>query len=90
GLQHLIPKIEEYYKAQGQLAHLHYIEEVNGYKWSEEQKIAHTRLVDQQQLILSTQYTDAEKKIVNKAIDDRAAYELAVFNEAQRRKAQEL
>lgn len=90
GLQHLIPKIEEYYKAQGQLAHLHHIEEVSGYKWSEEQKIAHTRLVDQQQLILSNQYTDAEKKIVNKAIDDRAAYELAIFNETQRRKAQEL
>lgn len=90
GLQHLIPKVEEYYKAQEQLAHLYYLDDVEGYKWNEEQKIAHARLVDQQQLILSTKYTDAEKIIVKKAIDDQAKYELAVFDETQRRKAQEL
>lgn len=90
GLQQYIPKIKDHYKAQGQLAHLYYLEDVEGYKWGEEQKIAHARLVDQQQLILSAKYTDAEKIIIKKAIDDRAAYELAVFDETQKRKAQEL
>ncbi|QOW45794.1 tape measure protein [Acinetobacter piscicola] len=90
GLQHLIPDIEKRYAAESKLAELSYSESLNGYQWSEQQKIVYARDRAQQELILSTQYSDKQKKVLKKAIDDQAKYELAVFDETQRRKAQEL
>lgn len=90
GLQHLIPDIEKRYTAESKLAELSYNESLSGYQWSEQQKIVYARDRAQQELILSTQYSDKQKKVLKKAIDDQAKYELAVFDETQRRKAQEL
>ncbi|RFC81314.1 hypothetical protein C9E89_022535, partial [Acinetobacter sichuanensis] len=90
GLQHLIPDIEKRYAAESKLAELSYNESLSGYQWSEQQKIVYARDRAQQELILSTQHSDKQKKVLKKAIDDQAKYELAVFDETQRRKAQEL
>ncbi|EMP3675196.1 transglycosylase SLT domain-containing protein, partial [Acinetobacter baumannii] len=59
----LIPKIKERYKAQDELAKLQQDFEVNGYKWTEEQKLDYTYETNSLRLVAEGKLSEDQRKV---------------------------
>ena len=72
----LIPKIKERYNAQDKLAKLQQDYELNGYKYTEDQKLIYQRDSAKEQLDAEGKYSDEVKALHKKSIDDLYDYEV--------------
>lgn len=72
----LIPKIKERYDAQDKLAKLQQDYELNGYKYTEDQKLIYQRDSAKEQLDAEGKYSDDVKALRKKAYDDLYDYEI--------------
>ncbi|MDN5648845.1 MAG: tape measure protein [Acinetobacter sp.] len=72
----LIPKIKERYNAQDKLAKLQQDYELNGYKYTEDQKLIYQRDSAKEQLDAEGKYSDEVKALHKKSIDDLYDYEI--------------
>ncbi|EPH31538.1 Phage tail length tape-measure protein 1 [Acinetobacter guillouiae MSP4-18] len=76
GQTQLLPKIKERYNAQDKLAKLQQDYELNGYKYTEDQKLIYQRDSAKEQLDAEGKYSDDVKALRKKAYDDLYDYEL--------------
>lgn len=79
GQTQLIPKIKERYDAQDKLAQLQLDSELNGYKWTEEQKLEVTKQINILRLDAEGKLSDDQKAIAKKAYDDIYQYDIDAF-----------
>ncbi|MDF9440129.1 hypothetical protein, partial [Acinetobacter baumannii] len=63
GQTDLIPKIKERYKAQDELAKLQQDFEVNGYKWTEEQKLDYTYETNSLRLVAEGKLSEDQRQV---------------------------
>ncbi|MDA4864019.1 tape measure protein, partial [Acinetobacter baumannii] len=63
GQSNLIPKINERYDAEDKLAQKQFDFEVNGYKWTEEQKLDYTYETNSLRLVAEGKLTEEQRKI---------------------------
>jgi tape measure domain-containing protein len=90
GQQDLIPQINARYNAQDEIAKLQLDAELNAYKWTEEQKLQNTHDLNVQRLTAEGQYSEQQKELVKKALDEQLAYELDQYKRTQQWKLLEL
>lgn len=76
GQTQLLPKIKERYDAQDKLAKLQQDYELNGYKYTEDQKLIYQRDSAKEQLDAEGKYSDEVKTLYKKSIDDLYDYEI--------------
>ncbi|MFW1829100.1 tape measure protein [Acinetobacter sp. ULE_I092] len=76
GQTQLLPKIKERYNAQDKLAKLQQDYELNGYKYTEDQKLIYQRDSAKEQLDAEGKYSDEVKALHKKSIDDLYDYEV--------------
>ncbi|PNH14154.1 tape measure protein [Acinetobacter baumannii] len=80
GQANLIPKIKERFDAQDQLAQKQFDFEVNGYKWTEEQKLEFTKETNYLRLIAEGKLSDEQLKIAKQGLDEQYQHELELIN----------
>ena len=83
GQQDLIPQINARYNAQDKIAKLQLDAELNAYKWTEEQKLQNTHDLNVQRLTADGQYSEQQKELVKKALDEQLAYEMNEIDTAR-------
>uniref|UniRef100_UPI000810A613 tape measure protein n=1 Tax=Acinetobacter baumannii TaxID=470 RepID=UPI000810A613 len=76
----LIPKIKERYKAQDELAKLQQDFEVNGYKWTEEQKLEYTYETNSLRLVAEGKLSKEQLDIAKEGLDQQYQHELELIN----------
>ncbi|MDQ8959554.1 tape measure protein [Acinetobacter baumannii] len=76
----LIPKIKERYKAQDELAKLQQDFEVNGYKWTEEQKLKYTKETSALRLVAEGKLSKEQLDIAKEGLDQQYQHELELIN----------
>ncbi|OTL72785.1 phage tail protein [Acinetobacter pittii] len=76
----LIPKIKERYKAQDELAKLQQDFEVNGYKWTEEQKLEYTKETSALRLVAEGKLSKEQLDIAKEGLDQQYQHELELIN----------
>ncbi|WP_407491297.1 tape measure protein [Acinetobacter baumannii] len=79
----LIPKIKERYKAQDELAKLQQDFEVNGYKWTEEQKLKYTKETSALRLVAEGKISKEQLDIAKEGLDQQYQHELGLMQLAQ-------
>ncbi|PPC50144.1 phage tail tape measure protein, partial [Acinetobacter baumannii] len=79
----LIPKIKERYKAQDELAKLQQDFEVNGYKWTEEQKLDYTYKTNSLRLVAEGKLSEDQRKVALDGLEQQKQQELGLLKLAQ-------
>ncbi len=79
----LIPKIKERYKAQDELAKLQQDFEVNGYKWTEEQKLDYTYETNSLRLVAEGKLSEDQRKVALDGLKLQKQQELGLLKLAQ-------
>ncbi len=75
----LIPKIKERYKAQDELAKLQQDFEVNGYKWTEEQKLEYTYETNSLRLVAEGKLSEDQRKVALDGLEQQKQQELELI-----------
>ncbi|MCM8510899.1 tape measure protein [Acinetobacter bereziniae] len=75
GQTQLLPKIKERYDAQDKLAQLQIDEDLNSYKWTENQKLVYTYQTNKLRLDAEGKLNDDVKELAKKALDEQMLYE---------------
>ncbi|EXC36043.1 putative bacteriophage protein, partial [Acinetobacter baumannii 951631] len=75
----LIPKIKERYKAQDELAKLQQDFEVNGYKWTEEQKLDYTYKTNSLRLVAEGKLSEDQRKVALDGLKQQKQQELELI-----------
>ncbi|MBI1412439.1 tape measure protein [Acinetobacter baumannii] len=75
----LIPKIKERYKAQDELAKLQQDFEVNGYKWTEEQKLDYTYETNSLRLVAEGKLSEDQRKVALDGLEQQKQQELELI-----------
>lgn len=83
GQANLIPKIKERFDAQDQLAQKQFDFEVNGYKWTEEQKLDYTYETNSLRLVAEGKLTEEQRKIAIDSFKLQQQQELGLLKLAQ-------
>lgn len=83
GQSNLIPKINERYDAEDKLAQKQFDFEVNGYKWTEEQKLDYTYETNSLRLVAEGKLTEEQRKIVIDSFKLQQQQELGLLKLAQ-------
>ena len=76
GQTQLISKINERYSNESRLAELQFEEQINGFNWSEDEKLKNQAEINKAQISLSTELNDIQKQLAKESIDDHLAYSL--------------
>ncbi|EPX1121542.1 tape measure protein, partial [Acinetobacter baumannii] len=79
----LIPKIKERYKAQDELAKLQQDFEVNGYKWTEEQKLDYTYETNSLRLVAEGKLSEDQRKVALDGLELQKQQELELIELAR-------
>lgn len=79
----LIPKIKERYKAQDELAKLQQDFEVNGYKWTEEQKLDYTYKTNSLRLVAEGKLSEDQRKVALDGLELQKQQELELIELAR-------
>ncbi|WP_335952356.1 tape measure protein [Acinetobacter pittii] len=79
----LIPKIKERYKAQDELAKLQQDFEVNGYKWTEEEKLDYTYKTNSLRLVAEGKLSEDQRKVALDGLKLQKQQELGLLKLAQ-------
>ncbi|WCF71784.1 tail length tape-measure protein 1 [Acinetobacter phage Acba_13] len=79
----LIPKINERYDAEDKLAQKQFDFEVNGYKWTEEQKLDYTYETNSLRLVTEGKLTEEQRKIAIDSFKLQQQQELGLLKLAQ-------
>lgn len=79
----LIPKIKERYKAQDELAKLQKDFEVNGYKWTEKQKLEYTYETNSLRLVAEGKLSEDQRKVALGGLELQKQQELGLLKLAQ-------
>nr|WP_314523811.1 tape measure protein [uncultured Acinetobacter sp.] len=79
GQEQLIPEIKLRYEAQEKIAKLQLDNELNGYKWTEEQKLEFTKQINILRLDAEGKLSEDQKAIAKKAYDDIYQYDIDAF-----------
>ncbi|MEL4834163.1 transglycosylase SLT domain-containing protein, partial [Acinetobacter baumannii] len=79
----LIPKIKERYKAQDELAKLQQDFEVNGYKWTEKQKLEYTYEINSLRLVAEGKLSEDQRKVALDGLELQKQQELGLLKLAQ-------
>ncbi|MFI7958622.1 tape measure protein, partial [Acinetobacter baumannii] len=79
----LIPKIKERYKAQDELAKLQQDFEVNGYKWTEEQKLDYTYETNSLRLVAEGKLSEDQRQVALGGLELQKQQELGLLKLAQ-------
>ncbi|MDN8366536.1 tape measure protein [Acinetobacter baumannii] len=83
GQSNLIPKINERYDAEDKLAQKQFDFEVNGYKWTEEQKLDYTYETNSLRLVAEGKLTEEQRKIAIDSFKLQQQQELGLLKLAQ-------
>ncbi|MDC5399221.1 tape measure protein, partial [Acinetobacter baumannii] len=83
GQANLIPKIKERFDAQDQLAQKQFDFEVNGYKWTEEQKLEFTYETNSLRLVAEGKLTEEQRKIAIDSFKLQKQQEIGLLKLAQ-------
>ncbi|MFW1954317.1 tape measure protein [Acinetobacter guillouiae] len=75
GQTQLLPKIKERYDAQDKLAQLQIDEDLNSYKWTENQKLVYTYQTNKLRLDAEGKLSDDVKELAKKTLDEQMLYE---------------
>ncbi|MFW1729640.1 transglycosylase SLT domain-containing protein, partial [Acinetobacter baumannii] len=75
----LIPKIKERYKAQDELAKLQQDFEVNGYKWTEEEKLDYTYKTNSLRLVAEGKLSEDQRKVALDGLEQQKQQELELI-----------
>lgn len=81
---------EDQFQAQTQLSKMQFDQQVNGWSWVGEQRIAKDADVKKAIIDASTELTEQQKLISKRSIDEQAAYEIETFRKTQSLKVQDL
>lgn len=81
---------EDQFQAQNQLSKLQFEQQVNGWAWVGEQRIAKDAEVKKAIIDASTDISVQQKTIAKRGIDEQATYEIDTFRKTQALKVQEL
>ncbi|MBQ0859263.1 tape measure protein [Acinetobacter baumannii] len=79
----LIPKIKERYKAQDELAKLQQDFEVNGYKWTEKQKLEYTYETNSLRLVAEGKLSEDQRQVALGGLELQKQQELGLLKLAQ-------
>ncbi|HDH7781037.1 TPA: tape measure protein [Acinetobacter nosocomialis] len=83
GQSNLIPKINERFNAEDKLAQKQFDFEVNGYKWTEEQKLDYTYETNSLRLVAEGKLTEEQRKIAIDSFKLQQQQELGLLKLAQ-------
>ncbi|HEE5775084.1 TPA: tape measure protein [Acinetobacter baumannii] len=83
GQSNLIPKIKERFNAEDKLAQKQFDFEVNGYKWTEEQKLDYTYETNSLRLVAEGKLTEEQRKIAIDSFKLQQQQELGLLKLAQ-------
>ncbi len=83
----LIPKINERFDAEDKLAQKQFDFEVNGYKWTEEQKLEYTYETNSLRLVAEGKLSEDQRKIALNSLKLQKQQELALVQLAQEQRA---
>ncbi|EPK7217646.1 tape measure protein, partial [Acinetobacter baumannii] len=81
----LIPKIKERYKAQDELAKLQQDFEVNGYKWTEEQKLDYTYETNSLRLVAEGKLSEDQRQVALDGLKLQKQQELELIELARKK-----
>ncbi|WP_462184300.1 tape measure protein [Acinetobacter baumannii] len=79
----LIPKINERYDAEDKLAQKQFDFEVNGYKWTEEQKLDYTYETNSLRLVAEGKLSEDQRKVALDGLEQQKQQELGLLKLAQ-------
>ncbi|HAV5471424.1 TPA: lytic transglycosylase domain-containing protein, partial [Acinetobacter baumannii] len=79
----LIPKIKERYDAEDKLAQKQFDFEVNGYKWTEEEKLKYTKETSALRLVAEGKISKEQLDIAKEGLDQQYQHELGLMQLAQ-------
>ncbi|MFW1763689.1 tape measure protein, partial [Acinetobacter calcoaceticus] len=80
GQSNLIPKINERYDAEDKLAQKQFDFEVNGYKWTEEEKLKYTKETSALRLVAEGKLSKEQLDIAKEGLDQQYQHELELIN----------
>ncbi|WP_246984914.1 phage tail tape measure protein, partial [Acinetobacter baumannii] len=80
GQTDLIPKIKERFDAEDKLAQKQFDFEVNGYKWTEEQKLEYTKETSALRLVAEGKLSKEQLDIAKEGLDQQYQHELELIN----------
>ncbi|EOH6035692.1 tape measure protein [Acinetobacter baumannii] len=80
GQTDLIPKIKERFDAEEKLAQKQFDFEVNGYKWTEEQKLEYTKETSALRLVAEGKLSKEQLDIAKEGLDQQYQHELELIN----------
>ncbi|EOE6715236.1 phage tail tape measure protein, partial [Acinetobacter baumannii] len=83
GQSNLIPKINERYDAEDKLAQKQFDFEVNGYKWTEEQKLDYTYETNSLRLVAEGKLSEDQRKVALDGLELQKQQELGLLKLAQ-------
>ncbi|MGU5449907.1 tape measure protein, partial [Acinetobacter baumannii] len=83
GQSNLIPKINERYDAEDKLSQKQFDFEVNGYKWTEEQKLDYTYETNSLRLVAEGKLSEDQRKVVLDGLKLQKQQELGLLKLAQ-------
>lgn len=83
GQANLIPKIKERFDAQDQLAQKQFDFEVNGYKWTEKQKLEYTYETNSLRLVAEGKLSEDQRKVALGGLELQKQQELGLLKLAQ-------
>ncbi|MFY7469362.1 hypothetical protein ACOT4E_20585, partial [Acinetobacter baumannii] len=83
GQSNLIPKINERYDAEDKLAQKQFDFEVNGYKWTEEQKLDYTYETNSLRLVAEGKLSEDQRKVALDGLKLQKQQELGLLKLAQ-------
>lgn len=83
GQSKLIPKINERFDAEDNLAQKQFDFEVNGYKWTEEKKLEYTYETNSLRLVAEGKLSEEQRKIALGGFEQQKQQELAILKLAQ-------
>ncbi|MDC4872613.1 tape measure protein [Acinetobacter baumannii] len=83
GQSNLIPKINERYDAEDKLAQKQFDFEVNGYKWTEEQKLDYTHETNSLRLVAEGKLSEDQRKVALGGLELQKQQELGLLKLAQ-------
>ncbi len=80
GQSNLIPKINERFDAEEKLAQKQFDFEVNGYKWTEEEKLEYTKETSALRLVAEGKLSKEQLDIAKEGLDQQYQHELTLIN----------
>ncbi|MFK7377813.1 tape measure protein [Acinetobacter baumannii] len=83
GQSNLIPKINERYDAEDKLAQKQFDFEVNGYKWTEKQKLEYTYEINSLRLVAEGKLSEDQRKVALDGLELQKQQELGLLKLAQ-------